>query len=63
MPIYEYECRKCEEKFELLHLGREEQEAVRCPKCQALEVERIISLFSSGAAQSAAAGCGPSGST
>jgi len=63
MPIYEYECQKCNETFEMLHLSSEDGKNVSCPKCQAVEVERVLSVFSSGAGQSADVSCGPSGST
>ena len=63
MPIYEYECQQCEEKFEMLHLSSEDEKNVCCPKCQAAEVVRVLSLFSSGAGQSGDVSCGPSGST
>jgi len=63
MPIYEYACQKCKQNFELLRLGGEDESIVRCPKCQGVEVERILSVFSSSVGRSADASCGPSGST
>ena len=63
MPIYEYECTQCKEKFELLHLTKADEETACCPKCQAADVTRVLSVFSSGAGESADVGCGPSGST
>ncbi len=42
MPLYEYECLKCGERFELLVLpGRE----TACPQCANRELERVPSLF------------------
>jgi putative FmdB family regulatory protein len=45
VPIYEFECRSCGERFEELvgsHVGRETTE-VACPKCGSKEVDRLIS--------------------
>ena len=41
MPVYEYKCKECGEKFEkLVKMDAE----VRCPKCGG-EVEKLISAF------------------
>jgi putative FmdB family regulatory protein len=45
VPIYEFECRSCGQRFEELvgsHVARETAE-VRCPECGAAEPERLIS--------------------
>jgi putative FmdB family regulatory protein len=45
VPIYEFECRSCGQRFEELvgrHVGRKSAE-VRCPECGAAEAERLIS--------------------
>jgi putative FmdB family regulatory protein len=52
MPIYEYECRICKERFEVLQKMNEDNSHLRCPKCQAGRPERVLSLFSSGAVKS-----------
>jgi putative FmdB family regulatory protein len=44
MPIYEYACRRCEVKFEILHRSSEERKPV-CPKCGAEEISRLFSVF------------------
>ena len=41
MPLYEYECRKCQHTFEELVRG---DQAVSCPQCHAAEVERLLSV-------------------
>ena len=43
MPIYEYECRECQNRFELLVLDSSPPE---CPDCQATDLERLMSLTS-----------------
>ena len=60
MPIYEYECRKCEERFEKLQKADETNDQVCCPKCGADKPERLLSPFcsvgSKGAPQAASHG-------
>ncbi len=40
MPIYEYECRECQNRFESLVLDSTPPE---CPACQATDLERLMS--------------------
>ena len=41
MPIYEYECHECQNRFELLVLG---SETPACPECESADLERLMSL-------------------
>ena len=41
MPIYEYECGACGDRFELFVLG---SESPTCPSCESSELERLLSL-------------------
>ena len=43
MPIYDYRCRDCDERFE--ELARNPDVAVACPSCGAAEAERLLSVF------------------
>lgn len=43
MPIYEYECVKCNARFEYLVRGSPEE--VICPKCGKKELRRLVSAF------------------
>ncbi len=43
MPIYEYRCVGCEERFEELVRGSDP--VVACPECHGQEVERLLSTF------------------
>ncbi|MBN2468922.1 MAG: zinc ribbon domain-containing protein [Deltaproteobacteria bacterium] len=65
MPIYEYECRVCKEKFEVLrYVNTTDDDNVRCPRCQADKPIKVVSLFSSGSSnKTTRAGCGSTGST
>ncbi|GAB4337509.1 MAG: hypothetical protein Kow0037_20370 [Calditrichia bacterium] len=67
MPLYEYRCRDCEEKFDKLvpYAQSHQQE---CPKCGSQNTEKLISSFatiggsSSGGGYSySGGGCGGSG--
>jgi putative FmdB family regulatory protein len=42
MPIYEYQCRHCANKFEMLVLR---STIVACPLCQTQEPEQLLSTF------------------
>jgi putative FmdB family regulatory protein len=68
MPIYEYRCPSCEERFEELVRGSDP--SVACPSCGTADVERLLSVFAgiggSGSAPGptpsqvvASGGCGP----
>ena len=56
MPIYEYECKECGEKFEYFNWSGEDEKFLKCPKCGAKQVKRLISSFSKGSGNS----CAPS---
>jgi len=42
MPIYEYECRRCGERFEYLVLKSSIE--AKCPSCQNTDLQQLISL-------------------
>ncbi|TFG86752.1 MAG: zinc ribbon domain-containing protein [Gemmatimonadales bacterium] len=44
MPIYEYRCRACAHRFEAL-LKRMDETAPECPKCGALQSDKMLSAF------------------
>lgn len=43
MPIFEFKCSDCEEFFEVLVMKRDEEHEIKCPKCNAFAVERVVS--------------------
>ncbi len=47
MPIYEYECTGCGEKFEAHRKISDKDSEVKCPKCGKKQPRRIFSIFSS----------------
>ena len=42
MPLFEYDCKSCATRFELLVRGSEQP---KCPACQGTAVERRLSVF------------------
>ena len=55
MPIYEYQCMQCGEKFEARQSFGGNGSRLNCPKCQAPNPRKLLSSFfatSSGAAGS-----------
>ena len=44
MPIYEFDCRPCKERFELL-IGISRVGEAKCPKCGSGRVRRVMSMF------------------
>ena len=44
MPIYEFECKKCDLEFEFLIEGNSKAE---CPNCESITVERQLSVIAS----------------
>jgi putative FmdB family regulatory protein len=44
MPIYEYQCRACGERFELIAMSPSERpKKVSCPACDSSDVQRLFS--------------------
>jgi putative FmdB family regulatory protein len=42
MPLFEYECRTCDHRFELLV---RESTKLECPKCSGQELDKQLSVF------------------
>jgi putative FmdB family regulatory protein len=59
MPIYEYECTNCGERFELLRSIADSDEEIKCPKCERKSPKRVVSMFGT---TSSNMGCAPSAS-
>jgi putative FmdB family regulatory protein len=60
MPIYEYECTKCGERFELRRSLAESDRGLKCPRCGVENPRRVLSTF--GMASKGGSGA-PGGST
>ena len=62
MPIYEYLCRDCREKFEKLILRSSQAANVPCPRCGRTSTEQLFSTFAMASTSGDAAtspACGP----
>jgi putative FmdB family regulatory protein len=57
MPLYEYRCSNCGERFEVLQRMGAGAEGVSCPRCGAETIQRVHSTFAS-AVGSAPPPCG-----
>jgi putative FmdB family regulatory protein len=45
MPLYEYRCEKCGNRFEKLRRMQDADKDIECPQCESEEVERLLSSF------------------
>jgi putative FmdB family regulatory protein len=45
MPMYEFQCTQCEERFEDLVRNAEEEAEVVCPSCDSDKIFRVLSTF------------------
>jgi putative FmdB family regulatory protein len=57
MPIYEYQCTKCGQRFELRRGADDSDGDIRCPECGAENPKRVFSVF---ATNSPSKTCAPS---
>lgn len=69
MPLYEYACKDCECRFEILQRIGEGSEGLECPECESRELEKQFSTFASSSTEggssfsTAGGGCGTGGFT
>lgn len=54
MPVFEYKCSDCNEKFEILHKSGLKQTDVSCPNCNSSNNKKLFSAFSASVAGSSA---------
>jgi len=43
MPIYEFRCLKCDSNFEFLMVNQDDEVEMKCPECDSVDFERILS--------------------
>jgi putative FmdB family regulatory protein len=58
MPLYEYRCTRCGEKFERLRRMQDADCDVVCPRCESEKVERLLSAFARSGSSACASGPG-----
>ena len=64
MPMYEYRCEDCGERFEKLVRSSSSQEPIGCPNCGGTDTRKQFSTFASvgvRAGVSSAPACAPGG--
>jgi putative FmdB family regulatory protein len=52
MPLYEFQCTRCERRFEELLRNAEDLRGLKCPECGSEDVARQLSAASIGASAS-----------
>jgi putative FmdB family regulatory protein len=60
MPIYEYECSQCGNKFEIRCSLKDSDVPVKCPECGTEHTKKLFSAFATNQSSST---CTPTGST
>lgn len=58
MPLYEYTCKSCGKRFEVLQRMGAGGEELSCPSCGARDVVKQFSTFASSLAEGQAMPCG-----
>ena len=58
MPIFEFKCSKCEEFFEVIVMGSDDDNAINCPKCKSQEFQRVVSTINYAMGSSTGSGGG-----
>lgn len=62
MPLYEYQCKDCEKKFEALVSFKNADKPVECPHCNSKKTDKLLSTFcASTSGGTKGASCAPSG--
>jgi putative FmdB family regulatory protein len=46
MPLYDYQCKKCGEKFEVRQFYGQDSSKMKCPKCNEPNPRKLITGFS-----------------
>ena len=62
MPVYEYQCRVCGHKLEVLQKSGEDGSNLKCPRCDAKNPQKVFSVFSGSNASSKSSSACSSGS-
>jgi putative FmdB family regulatory protein len=61
MPLYEYRCRGCGERFEVLQRLGATGDDVFCPRCGGARPERLLSTFAAGGGREGASSMADAG--
>lgn len=58
MPLYEYECQDCQNRFALLRPFSRREESATCPNCGSVHSEPVLSVFAGVSSGCESAGAG-----
>lgn len=63
MPVYEFQCTKCNVKFDEYFRSSRERKKLFCPSCQSDRIQKVFSVFGTslgggGDISSGGSGCG-----
>ena len=61
MPIYEYICTACNERFSLLRKINADEQDAECPKCASKQAKKVMSSFCCSSGSDAGFSSTPSG--
>ena len=61
MPLYEYTCSSCEDRFEVLQRIGADASGLECPECGSVSLERQFSTFASCGNGGDSQACAPRG--
>jgi putative FmdB family regulatory protein len=56
MPIYEYACLDCGERFEMIRAMKDADAPLTCRKCESQHTARLLSLFNASSSRRVVAG-------
>lgn len=57
MPVYEYQCQECGEKFEQLVLNQRQADDLTCPHCGAKKISKLFSVFGGSSGKASGPSC------
>ncbi|WP_054697404.1 FmdB family zinc ribbon protein [Syntrophomonas palmitatica] len=55
MPIFDFQCQDCGEKFDLM-ISNNEKDRVKCPRCSSSHIKQMLSLFNTGSSSKSSPG-------
>lgn len=61
MPIYEFACNECGNRFEVLRLSSKGFNGIECPKCHGKKVSKEMSTFSPAMGSTSSSSCESAG--
>ena len=57
MPIFEYQCKDCSNKYEIYHKSLSSSEKIECPSCGSENSKKLFSSFAASIEPAAGGSC------